>query len=129
MATVSISPAAAVPTDGYEQRHEQRYPARAGVKLSLQIAPGAPSEDADLCNISLHGLGILTTRFIKPGSRILLRMGMQRMEAEVRHCSADKYCYRAGVVVRHSTVDRSASSGNRDWDALLARNRREVTRS
>ena len=67
-----------------EERSERRYPAPAGVKLSLQAPPDAPPEEADLVDISLSGFGISTARHITTGSPVLLRLGAQRIRSEER---------------------------------------------
>ncbi len=125
MSTASHLSSTTVLRDAADERRERRYPAPAGVKLSLQTPPDAVVEEAELCDISLSGLGIATARHIEPGIAVVLRMGTQRIEAEVKHCSAGASGYRAGVIV-HRTIGERASGGGRDWDTLLVRSRRSA---
>lgn len=125
MSTASHLSSTTVLRDAADERRERRYPAPAGVKLSLQTPPDAVVEEAELCDISLSGLGIATARYIEPGISVVLRMGTQRIEAEVRHCSTGERGYLAGVLVRRAISER-ASRGGRDWETLLVRSRRSA---
>ena len=107
-----------------EMRCERRYKSPAGVRLSLQASPETGSEEAELYDISLRGLGIVTSRFLEPGFSVVLRMGARRMEAVVKHCRADRDQYRVGVLIHQATNERRPLVGGRDWDTMLTRSRR-----
>ena len=106
-----------------EARREQRYPAQAGVNLSLQVSPESEPEEVELRDISLHGFGISVSRYIEPGSYVVLRTRKQRIEAEIVYCSADRDRYRAGIIVRRAKRQRFAPDGKRNWDNLISGSR------
>ncbi len=126
MPNASESSSAAWVPDPAEARRDQRYTAPSGVKLTLQAPPDAASEVAELHDISLRGFGIVTRRYIAPGTTVMMRMGTQRIEAEVKHCKPQEAGagYRAGVVVHRTVSERSASSKQGSWDTFLIRGRR-----
>jgi hypothetical protein len=106
-----------------EARREDRYPAQAGVTLSLQVSPESEPEEVELRDISLHGFGISVSRYIEPGSCVLLRTRKQRIEAEIVYCNADRDRYRAGIVVRRARRERFTPDRKRNWDDLIAGSR------
>jgi hypothetical protein len=114
------------PLDSLEERCEPRYPARAGVKVSLQAPPEIVTDDAVVSDISFRGLGILVERYIGPGTRVVVHMGTQRLETEVRHCTREEQRYRVGIVVYRAS-DRGASARTtRNWENILGCNRRQA---
>ena len=106
-----------------EARREQRYPAQPGVKLSLHVSPDSEPEEVELRDISLHGFGISVSRYIEPGSYVVLRTRRQRIEGEIAYCTADRGRYRAGIVVRRAKRERFAPDGKRNWDNLISGSR------
>ena len=108
------------PSDG---RREERYPAQPGVRLILQVSPDSEPEEAQLRDISLHGFGISTARYIEPGSQVLLRTRKQRIQAEVIYCNVDGDRYRTGIIVHHAAREQTAYKRTRDWETLLTSGR------
>ena len=105
-----------------EERAEPRYTARAGVKVSLQAPPEIVTDDAVVADISLRGIGILVDQYMEPGKHVIVHMGTQRLETEVRHCTREESQYRVGIVVHRATD--SAVEPERDWASLIRSSRK-----
>ena len=105
-----------------EERAEPRYTARAGVKVNLQAVPDIVTDEAVVSDISLRGLGILVDEYMEPGQHVIVHMGTQRLETEVRHCTREDSRYRVGIVVHRAT--NTVTEPYRDWAGLLRSSRR-----
>ena len=124
MSTASHSLTTETLFDSPDERCERRYRARAGVKVNVQAPPEIVTEEALVSDISFRGLGILVDDYIEPGTRVVVHMGDQRLETEVRHCTREEQRYRVGVAVRRATNRQPAAGEARDWAGLLGCNRR-----
>jgi len=114
-----------IPETSVEERRERRYRAKVGVKVNLQAPPEIVTEEAMVSDISFRGLGILVENYIEPGTRVIVHMGTQRLETQVRHCTREEQCYRVGIVVQRAT-ERQISQAARDWGSLLGGSRRQA---
>jgi PilZ domain-containing protein len=123
MSIANQLPQSAAAVNPAETRREERYPAQAGVRLSLQVSPESEPEQVELRDISLHGFGISVSRYIEPGSNVVLRTTKQRIDAEIMYCKADGDRYRAGIVVRRARRERATPDRKRNWDNLIAGSR------
>jgi hypothetical protein len=106
-----------------EERRETRYPAKPGVRVNVQAPPDIVTEEAQVSDISFRGLGLLVDSYVEPGTRVIVHMGTQRLETEVRHCTREERRYRVGIVVYRAT-DRQLVKSAYDWATLLGGSRR-----
>jgi len=113
---------AETPLKPEEERCEPRYTARAGVKVNLQALPEIVTDEAIVSDISLRGLGILVDGYMEPGTHVIVHMGTQRLETEVRHCTREDSQYRVGIVVHRATD--TVAEPYRDWSSLLRKSQR-----
>ena len=124
METATQPPAPEQDFGSPEERTEPRYPAKAGVKVNVQAPPDIVTEDAMVSDISFRGLGLLVDSYMEPGTRVIVHMGTQRLETEVRHCTREEQRYRVGIVV-HRAMEKQQQP-RRDWDSLLGGSRRQT---
>jgi hypothetical protein len=108
-----------------QERREPRYPAKPGVRVNVQAPPDIVTEEAQVSDISFRGLGLLVENYVEPGTRVIVHMGTQRLETEVRHCTREERHYRVGIVV-HRAADKHLFKSAHDWASLLGGNRRQA---
>lgn len=123
MPILNEQPEVTVAGNSQEGRREPRYPAQTGVTLSLQVSPESEPEEVELRDISLHGFGVSVSRFIEPGSYVILRTRKQKIEGEIAYCNADRGRYRAGIVVRRAKREPFSPAAKRNWEDLISGSR------
>ena len=81
------------------RRRETRYTIPRGVFVPLRIVPETETEDAELRNLSQHGVALVSPRLAAPGTYISFYFSGARVYGQVRHCRLTRIGFILGARV------------------------------
>jgi len=99
-----------------ERRIEPRVPHRAIIVMPFGDEVESRFEEAEMLDCSLHGIGLLIRRPLRPRTRFFVKLRLTKLALviyEVKHCTQTDDGYRVGADLKGvsgSDTDREASA-------------------
>lgn len=79
------------------RRREERHVLPRGTTVALRIAPDPETVDAEVRNLSKHGVAFCTHSLAAPGAFISFYFAGARIYAQVRHCRLTRLGFMVGA--------------------------------